>query len=150
MASDGLDARTLALLLVAAVILLPLLTVGLGGGTMGGGMMGGMRGSHMWSDGSVPGWWLLASLLGRALTLLVVLGVGYLVYRALTESGAGTDAAMDELRLAYARGDIDDEAYERRRQTPEANERRSVRRGCPRLAFDARDVEPGAHQPRAR
>jgi putative membrane protein len=121
-ASDGLDARTLVLLLVAAVILLPLLTVGLGGGTMGGGMMGGMRGSHMWSDGGVPGWWLLASLLGRALTLLVVLGVGYLVYRALTESGAGTDAAMDELRLAYARGDIDDEEYERRRQTLEANE----------------------------
>lgn len=122
MASDGLDARTLVLLLVAAVILLPLLTVGLGGGTMGGGMMGGMRGSHMWSDGGVPGWWLLASLLGRALTLLVVLVVGYLVYRALTESGAGTDAAMDELRLAYARGDIDDEEYERRRQTLEANE----------------------------
>jgi putative membrane protein len=121
-ASDGLDARTLVLLLVAAVILLPLLTVGLGGGTMGGGMMGGMRGSHMWSDGGVPGWWLLASLLGRALTLLVVLVVGYLVYRALTESGAGTDAAMDELRLAYARGDIDDEEYERRRQTLEANE----------------------------
>lgn len=122
MASDGLDARTLVLLLVAAVVLLPLLTVGLGGGTMGGGMMGGMRGSHMWSDGGVPGWWLLASLLGRALTLLVVLVVGYLVYRALTESGAGTDAAMDELRLAYARGDIDDEEYERRRQTLEANE----------------------------
>jgi putative membrane protein len=121
-ASDGLDARTLVLLLVAAVVLLPLLTVGLGGGTMGGGMMGGMRGSHMWSDGGVPGWWLLASLLGRALTLLVVLVVGYLVYRALTESGAGTDAAMDELRLAYARGDIDDEEYERRRQTLEANE----------------------------
>jgi putative membrane protein len=29
---------------------------------------------------------------------------------------------MDELRLAYARGDIDDEEYERRRQTLEANE----------------------------
>ena len=124
MASDGLDTRTLVLLLVAAVILLPLLTMGLGGGMMGGGMMGGgMWGGHMWSDGGGSGWWLLVGLLGRVLTLLVVVGVGYLVYRALTESDAGTDEAMDELRLAYARGDIDDEEYERRRKTLEADER---------------------------
>jgi putative membrane protein len=122
-ASDGLDTRTLVLLLVAAVLLLPLLTIGLGGGTMGGGMMGGgMWGGHMWSDGSVPGWWLLVGLLGRALTLLVVLGVGYLIYRALTGSEGGPDEAMAELRLAYARGDIDDEEYERRRKTLEADE----------------------------
>jgi len=30
---------------------------------------------------------------------------------------------MDELRLAYARGDVDDEEYERRRKTLEADER---------------------------
>ena len=119
MASDGLDTRTVVLLLVAAVILLPLLTMGLGGGMMGGGMMGG----RMWSDGSVSGWWLLVGLLGRVLTLLVVVGVGYLIYRALTESDGGADEAMDELRLAYARGDVDDEEYERRRKTLEADER---------------------------
>jgi putative membrane protein len=122
-ASDGLDTRTLVLLLVAAVILLPLLTMGLGGGMMGGGMMGGgMWGGHMWNDGGVPGWWLLVGLLGRALTLLVVVGVGYLIYRALTESDDGPDEAMAELRLAYARGDMDDEEYERRRKTLEADE----------------------------
>ena len=123
MASDGLDTRTLVLLLVAAVILWPLLTMGLGGGMMGTGMMGGgMWGGHMWSDGGVSGWWLLVGLLGRVLSLLVVVGVGYLIYRALTESDGGTDEAMDELRLAYARGDIDDEEYERRRETLERDE----------------------------
>jgi putative membrane protein len=122
-ASDGLDTRTLVLLLVAAVILWPLLTMGLGGGMMGTGMMGGgMWGGHMWSDGGVSGWWLLVGLLGRVLTLLVVVGVGYLIYRALTESDDGTDEAMAELRLAYARGDIDDEEYERRRETLERDE----------------------------
>ena len=123
MASDGLDTRTLVLLLVAAVILWPLLTMGLGGGMMGTGMMGGgMWGGHMWGDGGVSGWWLLVGLLGRVLSLLVVVGVGYLIYRALTESDGGTDEAMDELRLAYARGDIDDEEYERRRKTLERDE----------------------------
>ncbi|AXG08118.1 SHOCT domain-containing protein [Haloplanus rubicundus] len=98
--------------------------MGLGGGMMGGGMMGGgMWGGHMWSDGGVSGWWLLVGLLGRVLTLLVVVGVGYLIYRALTESDEGIDEAMDELRLAYARGDIDDEEYERRRKTLERDER---------------------------
>jgi putative membrane protein len=114
-ASDGLDTRTVVLLLVAALILLPLLTMGLGGGMMGG----GMRGGHMWTDGGVSGWWLFVGLVGRVLTLLVVVGMGYLLYRALTESGDGADEAMDELRLAYARGDLSDEEYERRRETLE-------------------------------
>ena len=122
-ASDGLDTQTVVLLLVAALVLLPLLTMGLGGGMMGGGMMGGgMWGGHMWNDGGVSGWWLLVGLLGRALTLLVVVGVGYLIYRALTESDGGSDEAMDELRLAYARGDIDDEEYDRRRDRLEREE----------------------------
>ena len=121
-ASDSLDTRTVVLLLVAALILWPLLTMGLGGGMMGGGMMGGgMWGGHMWNDGGVSGWWLLVGLVGRVLTLLVVVGVGYLVYRALTESGNGADEAMDELRLAYARGDLSDEEYERRRERLESD-----------------------------
>jgi len=116
-ASDGLDTGTLVLLLLAAVILLPLLTMGMGGGMMGGPMMGGgMWGGGMWDGGTAPGWWLLVGLLGRVLTLLVVVGVGYLLYRAVTESGSEADDAMAELRLAYARGDLSDEEYEQRRQ----------------------------------
>lgn len=123
MASDGLDTRTLVLLLLAAVILLPFLTMGMGfGGTMGGPMGGPMMGGGMWDGGTAPGWWLLVGLLGRVLTLLVVVGVGYLIYRALTESGGDADEAMAELRLAYARGDLSDEEYERRRQMLERDE----------------------------
>lgn len=120
MASDGLDAKTVLLLLLAAVILLPLLTTGMGYGMMGGPMMGG---GGMWGGSQTgSGWWLLAGLLGRVLTLLVLVGVGYFVYRALTESDDGTDEALEELRLAYARGDLSDEEYERRRKTLEGNE----------------------------
>lgn len=114
MASDDFDAKTVLLLLLAAVILLPLLTMGMGYGMMGGPMMGG----GMWGDQTGSGWWVLAGLLGRVLTLLVVVGVGYFVYRALTASG-DTDDALEELRLAYARGDLSDEEYERRRETLE-------------------------------
>jgi len=125
-ASDGLDAKTVLLLLLAAVVLLPLLTMGMGYGMMGGPMMGGgMWGGGMWGSqtGTVPGWWLLVGLLGRVLTLLVLVGVGYFVYRAVTESSGGTDEALEELRLAYARGDLSDEEFERRRETLEREER---------------------------
>ncbi|AZH27187.1 SHOCT domain-containing protein [Haloplanus aerogenes] len=92
--------------------------MGMGYGMMGGPMMGGgMWGGGMWGGSqSGSGWWLLAGLLGRVLTLLVVVGVGYFVYRALTESDGGTGEALEELRLAYARGDLSDEEYERRRE----------------------------------
>jgi putative membrane protein len=119
-ASDDLDATTILLLLLAAIVLLPLLTMGMGYGMMGGPMMGG----GMWGGGSQTGsgWWLLAGLLGRVLTLLVVVGIGYVVYRALTASGNGRDEALEELRIAYARGDLSDEEYERRRKTLEERE----------------------------
>ncbi|MEF8856909.1 MAG: SHOCT domain-containing protein [Haloplanus sp.] len=109
MASSDLDIKTVVLLLVAAVILLPLLTMGMG--------FGGMMGSGMWGGQTTSGWWLLAGLLGRVLTLLVVVGVGYLIYRALIETDDSGDDALEELRLAYARGDLSDEEFERRRET---------------------------------
>jgi len=118
MPSDDFDATTVLLLLLAAVILLPLLTMGMGSGMMGGPMMGG----GMWGDQTASGWWLLAGLLGRVLTLLVVVGVGYVIYRALTDSGGESDEALEELRVAYARGDLSDEEFERRRTVLERDE----------------------------
>lgn len=48
--------------------------------------------------------------------LAVVVGIGYLVYRVVRPaSGGGTDPAVEELRLAYARGDLTDEEFEERR-----------------------------------
>jgi putative membrane protein len=36
----------------------------------------------------------------------------YLLYRAVTGGESDSDQAMEELRLAYARGDLTDEEYE--------------------------------------
>jgi putative membrane protein len=48
--------------------------------------------------------------------LVVLVGGGYLVYRWATGDGSiGTDPALEELRMAYARGDVTEEEYERRR-----------------------------------
>jgi putative membrane protein len=99
---------TRALLLVLAVLLaLPVLSMLLFGPMMGmwtvgmGGMMG------------VAG--MGVALLAFLVPLVVVLGGGYLLYRSLDGEG-GDDPALEELRMAYARGDLSDEEYERRRE----------------------------------
>ena len=49
--------------------------------------------------------------------LLVLLGIGYLIYRAFTrESLSSNDPALEELRLAYARGELSQEEFEQRRE----------------------------------
>lgn len=97
----------LVLLVLAVVVLLPLLTMGLAMPAMG--VMG-----WGWHDGAMTGsWWGL----GLSLVWLVVLvGLGYVVYRALVGgTSAERDPALAELRLAYARGDLTDEEFEARR-----------------------------------
>lgn len=76
------------------------------------GMWGGMMGCF--NGGAVsPVWGFGMSLLW----LVVLLGGGYLVYRGLVRSGAvPSDTAIEELRLAYARGDLTDEEFEDRRE----------------------------------
>lgn len=100
----------IVLVVLAVIILAPILMMVLAFPLFGmwGGMMGGFGGT---GDGSVWG-------LGMSLVWLVVLlGVGYLVYRGLVGSGAGdSDNAMEELRLAYARGDLTEEEFEERRE----------------------------------
>jgi len=81
--------------------------------------MGGMWGGHMWGDGTVPGWMVLAGLLMQLLFLAALVGGGYLVYRAITGYGSDSDQALKELRLAYARGELTDEEYEQRKDTLE-------------------------------
>jgi putative membrane protein len=111
--SNQLDTATIVLLILGAIIVLPLLTMGMGfGGMMGyGGMMGGY--------GTTSGWWPLVGMLGQLVFLLVLLGGGYLVVRRMTESQSSRDPAMEELRVAYARGDLTDEEFETRRDTLE-------------------------------
>lgn len=83
-------------------------------GMWGGGMMGGYGGYGMFG-----GSWLWG--IGMMLVWLVVLVVGgYLVFRWLSGSGGlAADPALEELRLAYARGDLSDEEYASRRETLE-------------------------------
>ncbi|WP_135820847.1 SHOCT domain-containing protein [Halostella litorea] len=106
---------TAGLIVVGALLVLPL--AGMGGmmGTGAGPMMGGW-GSGM--GGAAPGWMLLFGVLMQLLFLGALVGAGYLVYRALTGAD-GDDPAVEELRLAYARGDLTDEEYDQRRDALE-------------------------------
>lgn len=106
---------TLVFVVLGALLILPVLFMGFG--MMGfGPMMGGMWGGHMWGDGTVPGWMVLAGLLIQLLFLAAIVGAGYLIYRAVATANSETDQALEELRLAYARGDLTDEEYEQRKE----------------------------------
>ncbi|ELY65719.1 SHOCT domain-containing protein [Natrinema versiforme] len=115
MATDTRDTRLAAIVLVAIGVLVVLPMAFMGFGTMGAGpMMGGMWGHEMWSGETAPGWLPLVAVLLQLLFVAAVVGGGYLVYRAI--AGADdTDPALEELRLAYARGELSEEEYEQRR-----------------------------------
>ena len=110
--------RQLVIVAVVALgVLLVLPVLFMGGSMMGfGPMMGGMWGTGMAAGGSVPGWLPLFGAVTQLLFLAVLLGGGYLAYRALAGT-TDTDRALEELRVAYARGEMSDEEYERRRST---------------------------------
>jgi len=115
--SNQLDTTTILLLILGAIILLPLLTMGMGfGGMMGyGGMVG--------YGGTTSGWWpFVRMLFSRSSSLLILLGGGYLVFRRMSETQTSQDPAMEELRTAYARGDLTDEEFEARRERLERSE----------------------------
>ncbi len=69
--------------------------------------------SHM-GDGIwfVFGGWLMMVLV----PLLFVLLIGYLIYSVGGGGPDSDDSALETLREAYARGDIDDEEFDRRRR----------------------------------
>ena len=106
------DTIKLVLLVLAILVLGPMLVMFAFPlmGMRGGGMMGGYGGYGMYGGSSLWG-------IGMMLVWLVVLvGGGYLVYRWLAGSSSiASDRALEELRVAYARGDITDEEYEQRR-----------------------------------
>lgn len=117
MASNTTDRQLVwvVLAIVAALVVLP--AFGMGFGMMGAGpMMGGMWGDHMWGAGGVSGWMLVIGVGMQLLFLAVIVGAVYLGYRALTRQDGSADPALEELRTAYARGDLSDEEFERRRE----------------------------------
>ena len=120
MATERSD-RRLGLIVLGALALVVLVpALGMGFGMMG---YGSAMGHGMWGDGGrMPGWALLVGVGMQLLWLLVVVGAVYLGYRALAGRGdRPTDRALEELRLAYARGELSDEEYERRRDRLESD-----------------------------
>lgn len=87
-----------ALLVIAPLVMMlfafPLMGAGMGWGAMG--------------DMGVWGWF------GPLIALVVLAVGGYLLYEAL--GSGGSDPAIEELRSAYARGEIGDEEFEKRRE----------------------------------
>ncbi|ELZ32591.1 hypothetical protein C474_07217 [Halogeometricum pallidum JCM 14848] len=106
---SGRDWTTILLVVLAVLVLWPvLMMLGFGGMGMGyGGMMGGSYG------GSTGFGWVGLGI--QLLFLLAILGGGYFVVRRLLDQRESNDAALEELRHAYARGDLSDEEFETRR-----------------------------------
>lgn len=81
----------------------------------------------MWDDGHMTGWglWGWGMMLFGLLWMALLTGTPiYLVYWLTTRSpteGQTEDGALTVLREQYARGEIDDEEYERRRGRLTAN-----------------------------
>lgn len=96
--------------LLAVLVLLPILFMGLAMPMMGFGWGAG----HMWNDGAWGGGalWLLMWLV----VLIVLIGFAYVLFRGLSGAQNRSDRAMEELRTAYARGDLSDEEFENRRE----------------------------------
>ena len=119
MSPNDTHVRTL-LIVVAVIVLLPFLMMALtipmmgmwGGGMMSGGMMDG----GMWGGSTMGGTWF-GWLIAWLLPLVIVVGVGYLLYRGITRGeDRESDPAIEELRSAYARGELTDEEFEKRRE----------------------------------
>lgn len=99
-------------LLVLALLLLPPLVMLLAMPMVGYGMMSGARVSPA------------VALVSGLVPLVVLVGVGYLVYRAFAGGSlpGGRDPAVEELRVAFARGDVSREEFEERRELLEREE----------------------------
>ena len=78
---------------------------------MGAWGMGHMNG-WMWNGTGASWAWAFMWLV----MLGIFVGGGFLVYRAIRTSGESSDPALEELRVAYARGELSDEEFETRRE----------------------------------
>jgi len=116
--TDDTRLVTILLIIIGAFVIFPMFFMGFG--MMGfGSMMGGMWGGGMWGDGTMSGWMFIVGIVMQLLFLAAIIGGGYLIYRAVAGSGSGSDQALEELRLAYARGELTEDEYEQRRKALE-------------------------------
>lgn len=112
MATSDRRSLTVVVLVVLAVLLLwpALMMLGFGGmGMMRYGGYGGMMGPY---GASGYGW---VGLGVQVVFPFLVLGGGYFLARRLLDQREARNPALEELRRAYARGELTDEEYETRR-----------------------------------
>lgn len=78
-------------------------------------------GGGMWESGTtVAPIWGFATMV---LFVVLLAGIGYGLYRVVTDHTASVqDPAFQELRIAYARGELSDEEFEKRRAKLEQTE----------------------------
>ncbi|GAA0662923.1 SHOCT domain-containing protein [Natronoarchaeum mannanilyticum] len=118
MPENTTDSSLVAIVLaLAALVVLPVIVMG--GGMMGFGPMMGAWEHGMWGGGTMPIWMLLVGVVMQLLFLAAIVGAVYLLYRAVAGSDDDADRALEELRIAYARGELTDEEYEQRRDALE-------------------------------
>jgi len=116
MTRDTDDTRlvTILLIIIGAFVVIPMSFMGFG--MMGfGPMMGGMWGGGTWGTGMASGWLFIVGIAMQLLVLVAVIGGGYLLYKMVAGDDRASDQALEELRLAYARGELTDDEYEQRR-----------------------------------
>lgn len=108
MTADDSIVRTL-LIVIVAILLLPILAMAIMMPLMG------MWGGHMWNGTWTSGGWMWIVM--SIIPLLILLGIGYLLYGVVRgPSEHRTDPAIEELRSAYARGDLTEEEFQKRRE----------------------------------
>ena len=111
------------LIVLAIVILFPLLMMVFAFPLMGmmgwwggyGPMMGGYGGYGGYGGAAISP---LGGIGMMLVFLAVLVAIGYFLYRGLVRGrhvGGRNDAALEELRLAYARGDMSHEEYDERK-----------------------------------
>ena len=106
--ADGSILRALLLVLLL-IVAIPVIMMIVMMPLMGGWGVGHMNG-WMW-DGTGSSWAWMAMWL---VMLGLLVGGGYVIYRSLSSIQQTADPALQELRSAYARGDLSDEEYEQR------------------------------------
>ncbi|UPV76690.1 SHOCT domain-containing protein (plasmid) [Halorussus limi] len=108
--SDSLLLVVLAVL--AIIVLLPVLMMAFSLPMMG--MMGWWGGGGGGPGTGLSPLWGIGTML---FFFAILLGTGYILYRGFIGSQVlERDQALEELRTAYARGELSDEEFERRRE----------------------------------
>lgn len=118
--TDDTRLITVLLVIIGALVFFPIIFMSFG--MLGvGPMMGGMWGGGMWGDGTMSGWMVGTGIVLQLLFIAVLVGGAFLTYKTIASTGSDGDQALEELRLAYARGELTEDEYEQRKDTLEGD-----------------------------